>query len=82
MPSTTPERSDKWKSEGFAVSYLAGRGFRLTSDWLWVPPERELFDDEVDAIIYLIEEWDYGGLVQFQPISCMNSPEGWRQVAD
>ena len=66
MPSSTPERQARWGSDGAASDYLAARGFRLRRDWCWVLPEgRDDADEtEADAIIYLIEEWDYGGMVR------------------
>jgi hypothetical protein len=40
------------------------RGWKLTSRWTWVEPSPEHMatEDEGNAIDYLIQEWDYGGV--------------------
>ena len=44
------------------MDYLEAQGFVLGRDWCWRHPEnREATEKEADAIIYLIEEWDFGG---------------------
>ena len=66
MPSTTPERQSRWESDFYACEYLREMGFSLTSEWCWTHPSKELddlTDMEEDAIIYMIEEWDYGGFI-------------------
>ena len=71
MPSTTPERAARWKDDGDAIKFLEGRGFKLNRQWNWeaLASYKKLIDGsydlsfmEEDAIIYLIEEWDFGGL--------------------
>lgn len=66
MPSSTPERQQRWQSDDVAIQYLSDRGFRLRRDWCWVLPDGRDDADatEADAIIYLIEEWDFGGMVR------------------
>jgi hypothetical protein len=64
MPSTTPERRARWPGgDCEAIGYLESRGFKLTHDWLWLGPRKDLTCREQDALIYLIEEWDYGGVI-------------------
>lgn len=66
MPQTTPERAARWPGmDEEAIGYLRGRGFKLRRDWFWEKPtpDYELGDREIDAIRYLIEEWDFGGIV-------------------
>ncbi len=65
MPQTTPERAARWPGmDAQAMKFLQKQGFVLTKEWFWKPPEpsRELTDRERDAILYLIQEWDFGGL--------------------
>jgi hypothetical protein len=52
------------------MGFLRGAGYTLLDDWTWRPPSDnpryEAFTGpsamERDAITYLIEEWDFGGL--------------------
>ena len=63
MPSSTPERQARWQDDYTACRFLEQRGFRLLAGWSWVAPAGHVMtDDEQDAVIYLIEEWDYGGV--------------------
>ncbi len=66
MPQTTPERCARWygPSEETAMNYLEDRGFKLTFGWGWqLPyPEHKPTKKEADAIIFLIEEWDFDGI--------------------
>lgn len=63
MPQTTPERAARWPGmDAEAMAYLKAQGFRIGRDWCWRHPEnRDLTEKEKDAILYLIEEWDFGG---------------------
>lgn len=64
MPSSTPERQEKWIDDRTAMQYLFDRGLRLDRTWYWVTDnDRTLTDEEADAIAYLIEEWDFGGYI-------------------
>jgi hypothetical protein len=46
-----------------ATKHLEDRGYMLTSEWTWwKPPSLRLSEDDLSAIGYLIDEWDYGGL--------------------
>ena len=64
MPSSTPERQDRWHSDDYAMRFLKAHGYVLNKDWTWsmVPGHKPTWL-ETDAIIYLIEEWDFGGLL-------------------
>lgn len=63
MPSSTPERQERWQDDYTACRFLEQRGYRLLAGWTWAPPaDHVMTDDEEDAAIYLIEEWDYGGV--------------------
>jgi hypothetical protein len=47
-----------------ACHHLKMRGFKLTPQWEWQKPSPDyvLDADDVGAISFLIQEWDYGGL--------------------
>jgi hypothetical protein len=65
MPQTTPERRARWPGgDQGAIDHLKTQGYRLLKGWTWVKPSpaHEPTEREIDAIIYLIEEWDFGGL--------------------
>lgn len=70
MPSSSEGLRQKWGGshgigEDKAEGYLQSRGYRLTKDWFWIKPSHDhvMTDEEVEAIIFLIEEWDYGGVM-------------------
>ena len=70
MPSSTPERRARWWPEDdlngteTATRFLLDRGYALLGSWCFrkPSPDHEVTEEEGDAIIYLIEEWDYGGI--------------------
>ena len=64
MPQTTPERGERWDNH-MAVDHLKGGGWILRRDWVWWHPDktRQPTNRELDASRYLVEEWDYGGIV-------------------
>ncbi len=69
MPSTTPARAARWPGgDSEAIGYLEVQGFTLTRQWQWVPPSSDhaLSEREADAIVYLIQEWDFGGIKQVE----------------
>lgn len=65
MPQSTPERRARWVSDARATEFLKSRGYKLTPEWEWIPPDPKGTPalDEQDAILYMVEEWDYGGIV-------------------
>lgn len=66
MPSTTPERAARWPGlDSQAIDYLNNQGFTLTRSWEWTKPHSTyiLTEKEEDAIVYLIQEWDFGGIL-------------------
>ncbi len=69
MPQTTPDRAARWPGmDQEAMDFLRSRGFRLLRNWTWLAPAGHNPDDkEKDAIMYLIEEWDFGGWVDAPP---------------
>ena len=65
MPQTTPERVDRWPGmDDEAMAFLRSAGWVLTRSWEWYHPDADhkASERETDAIIYLIEEWDFGGV--------------------
>lgn len=65
MPSTTPERQARWPGmDAEAIEFLEGQGYILGRDahWLSPRPGHKPTEREADALLYLIEEWDFGGL--------------------
>jgi hypothetical protein len=67
MPQTTSERAARWPGkDAQAISFLEGRGWTLTRDWNWRMPKgvTKPTGREVDAVQYLIEEWDFGRIVR------------------
>lgn len=66
MPQTTQERADRWPGmDREAIQYLESEGWVLTSQWEWSHKCKSidtLSEKEEDAILYLIEEWDFGGV--------------------
>ena len=70
MPSTDSDRQQRWGHGGswppegkvmdeLAISFLRSRGFTLEDNWTWTKPYGRdvLTPKEIDAIVYLIEEW-------------------------
>lgn len=55
---------DAIDSEG-PMAFLESHGFKLRQDWHWEPPvpAHTCSYYEWQCIIFLIEEWDFGGLV-------------------
>lgn len=66
MPQTTADRARRWPGgDSQAMLYLQAKGFKITKGWLWLAPTSDynISIFEADAIIYLIEEWDFGGAI-------------------
>ena len=65
MPQTTPERRARWRSIEKAIGFLRRRGYTLRPDWMWDKPTGHMItSQEIDALLYLIEEWDFGGVAE------------------
>ncbi|UQS95130.1 hypothetical protein Pam3_59 [Pseudanabaena phage Pam3] len=68
MPQTTPERAARWPGgDQEAIGCLEDGGWMLSRDgkWQWTHPDptRKPTGREIDAAVYLIEEWDFGGMI-------------------
>lgn len=76
MPSASQHVWDKYKElfetdtadDGPATAYLEAQGWKLRRDFCWTPREGfkkgdEILEKEKYALLFLIEEWDYGGVI-------------------
>ena len=66
MPQTTPERAARWPGmDSQAMKFLEKQGYKLTRNWRWKLPSENhnVTEKEKDAILYLIQEWDFGGTI-------------------
>lgn len=58
--------SDRWDgpSAEKALAFLAERGYVETREWEWrLPtPDHEPTEEELSAIFFMQDEWDYGGI--------------------
>jgi len=69
MPQATAELSKEWDGpmEDVALAYLKKRGYRLTRGWEWVPPNGiAVSTKDFSAITFLVQEWDFGGIIEMQ----------------
>lgn len=68
MPQASDELREKWGGEmgvgeDKAYNYLVSKGYELTRQWLWKKPSNHsMTQDEFEAMKFLVDEWDYGGL--------------------
>jgi hypothetical protein len=71
MPSGPPELHEKWTKRGpteagdtNATLYLESRGYKMSQHWNWFKPSEDHVptEEEIEALNYLVWEWDYGGL--------------------
>ena len=49
------------------MKFLTDAGYKLRRDWRWAPKEgvlnyKDMTSDEYDCMLFLVEEWDMGGL--------------------
>lgn len=66
MPQATRELRERWDiADGPVIAYLAAKGFKYTQKWEWLKPTKnhQCTQAEISAILFLIQEWDWGGLV-------------------
>lgn len=69
MPQASDEDRAKWGGElgvgeDKAIAFLQAAGYTLLPSWFWrkPSPEHEPTEDELGAIWFLIDEWDFGGI--------------------
>lgn len=67
MPQATDEARAEWNgpSDETAIKFLKSAGYVLDRSWCWVRPrpDYEPTDKEISAAIFLIDEWDFGGIL-------------------
>lgn len=66
MPTASPELRAAWpEGDEQAISYLEAQGYTLTKQWEWIKPtpDHVITEREGSAIDYLVDEWDFGGVV-------------------
>lgn len=75
MPQATQELRDKmFEYFGDAIDtagplqFLASRGFRETQNACWIAPMRPLTSKERECLEFLVEEWDYGGVSNWDEV--------------
>lgn len=72
MPTATDEDRAQWREQDGSIGehrpirFLEIRGFELGPDWYWrLPPNRDRpNEEELSAIYYLVDEWDYGPVLK------------------
>jgi hypothetical protein len=60
---------DKWNWDGEgdvrASAFLKAAGYYLRSDFHWTMPDplHVPSEDELSAVTFMMQEWDYGGII-------------------
>lgn len=79
MPQASDETRAKMErmfgdpiSEAGPIQYLKSAGYKLRRDWHWEPKPgvaelRDMTRDEFDCLLFLVHEWDFGGLALQAP---------------
>ena len=69
MPQATEEQRKRWGGElgigeDKAIKFLEDAGYILSRDWRWfLPnPNHTPTPNEISAVQFLIDEWDFGGI--------------------
>lgn len=67
MPQASEELRAEWDGPGDekAIGYLQEAGYSVDAEWRWISRAigHEPTEKEISAIRFLIDEWDYGGIV-------------------
>ena len=65
MPQAAEKQRARWPgSIEEATAFLKNAGFTLTMHWEWLISKNHIITErEKDAIKYLCNEWDFGGLI-------------------
>jgi len=63
-PQATSEHGGRWPGwDGEAMEVLEKAGYKITREWSWIKPQNYIpTERELDAINYLVHEWDFNGL--------------------
>lgn len=75
MPQADEELRQEWRhyeedgGDKLAIRTLKDAGYKLRDDWQWTPPTKGHMptDQEISAVHYLIDEWDFGGILLTRP---------------
>lgn len=62
MPQASQELREKWddgNGELKALSFLFERGWKEFKNGFMIPPGNEIPHDEYEAMMFLIQEWDF-----------------------
>lgn len=63
MPSAAQWLVDKWAAEDFseskALNFLMEKGWKELKNGFMVPPQDQVSQDELEAMMYLVDEWDF-----------------------
>lgn len=69
MPQASDAQRRRWGGrhgvgEDKAEGFLKSRGYVLTRQWYWTLPKPDHYvtAEEADAMQFLMDEWDYGGI--------------------
>lgn len=74
MPSASDELREKMRvrfgdpiDEGGPMKFLQDAGYVLTREWTWKPKPgvtdlEGMTKEEYDCLLFLVHEWDFGGL--------------------
>lgn len=74
MPQATDELRAEMKhlfgdpiNDAGPIKFLEDRGYKLTKQWTWLPKPGVKFPADMDndewmSLLFLIQEWDFGGL--------------------
>lgn len=74
MPQASDALRDKMRDrfgsevdESGPIRFLEGAGYKLNRDWTWTPKDGvaslgEMTRDEFECLLFLVHEWDFGGL--------------------
>ena len=62
-----PQASDELRSLMEEMKFLEDAGYKLTRDWHWEPKPgvsdlKGMTRDEFECLLFLVHEWDFGGL--------------------
>lgn len=67
MPQATEEQRAEWNGpdDSTAMKYLEDAGYKLARSWCWIKPspKHTPTEKEISAAQFLIDEWDYGGII-------------------
>lgn len=65
MPQASEELRARWDGpdDSTALKHLHSAGYKLTREWAWkAPAGKTPTADDLSAIQFLIDEWDFDGL--------------------